>query len=569
MRQLLYNALFLAGIFGAVTSVSPTPRLYSGCTYLRRKIYCYGGVDRADAGIQADRLMTMDDFYYLDISGNFAVSNASSAWVEINAEGGLQPEPNAFYSMGKISENNTIVISGGLGRNDRTLLVNPTIAYNVITNTWFTMSGNSGNQVYAAANAQESNNSLYIWGGVSDAATGYGFQDYEPDMRILDLIADQWRRVDLYARIPTRVYHTSTLGNDQRSIYFIGGQAQTYVTAENGTSYYEKTLAPMNSILVFDTSTSMWATRNTTGITPSSRLWHTAELKPNTNEIVVYGGAIMLPNSTEPAEDFCYVLDTTSMSWTIINLNKDEGAGIRSDHSAVFLEDSTLMFIMFGMNENADGRADVQVLNTDSWQWVQNYEGPGPLPNDNQDESGSGSSGLSGGAIAGIVIGVVATIVIIVGALFFIRLQRRRRQQSSHHVINNNSNMSPPRYSNDIKMENEIQPFNVATTLSIQQQAQYYPTAQGLAPPPAQHYAIAQSDGRLSPISSRTRVAGTTTTIETNTIPSPQQQRLVGETSSPQRLSVEIDSPKPDGSHQEQQNVLRMTLSPVKPDGSG
>ena len=116
------------------------------CVNLERKIFCYGGVDLTPQAKQQPELVTLDDFYYLDISGNFAVSNASSFWVRIHSQGSLRAEPNAFYSVATVPNNNTIVFSGGVGRNDDTLLVNPTMAYNTRANSWSVVSGNSGTQ---------------------------------------------------------------------------------------------------------------------------------------------------------------------------------------------------------------------------------------------------------------------------------------------------------------------------------------------------------------------------------------------------------------------------------------
>ncbi|KAI7855128.1 hypothetical protein BDC45DRAFT_568473 [Circinella umbellata] len=578
MRKIPYHTLLFAGIFGIVTSVSPTPRLYGSCVYLRRKIYCYGGVDHSDQARKSSDMITMNDFYYLDISGNFTVNNASSAWIEIQAsKNSIQPEPNAFYSIGVISEHNTIVINGGIGKNDDSLLVNPTIAYDVTGNIWTAMSGNSGNQMYesttyeyAGAAAKEYNNSLYIWGGVSDRATGYEFQDFEPDMRILDFTANQWRRIILYANIPTRIYHTSTLGNDKRSIYYIGGQTQTLTTAENGTVYYNKTQAPMNSILVFDIFTGMWVTRNTTGATPTGRLWHTAELKPNSNEIVVYGGASQIDfNTTAAPDDYCCVLDTTAMSWKIVDIERNSGAGIRVGHSAVFLEESSFMFILFGTDENSYPRTDIQILDTNSWNWVQNYQGPGPLADDWEQEE-VGSPGLSGGIIAGIVIGAVVGIGAVVSVVFLL-LRRRRKKTPTHQPINNSNDMNPPpRYSNDINArKNEFRPQDNFGMQQQQQQTEYYASNQGLAPPPRQHY-TAENDGRPIPISSNATLPTPTNNSGSATVKSPRQGLTITEVLGsplPQRLSIEREATKPDGS-QNQKDVPRITLHPVKPDGS-
>ena len=70
------------------------------------------------------------------------------------------------------------------------------------------------------------------------------------------------------------------------------------------------------------------------------------------------------------------------------------------------------MFILFGVDVSLHERIDFQVLDTDSWTWIENYIGPGRNNNDitNQsppDNSRSGD-GLSGGTIAGVAVGAIA-----------------------------------------------------------------------------------------------------------------------------------------------------------------
>ncbi|KAI8150092.1 hypothetical protein BJV82DRAFT_585804 [Fennellomyces sp. T-0311] len=90
MRRLSWSTIIiLASIFRLGLGDTGSPRTYGIRFYLQRKIFCGGGVDLTTEARQQPDMVTLDDFYYLDISGDFAVSNVSSARVRILAQGTL------------------------------------------------------------------------------------------------------------------------------------------------------------------------------------------------------------------------------------------------------------------------------------------------------------------------------------------------------------------------------------------------------------------------------------------------------------------------------------------------
>ncbi|KAI9259548.1 hypothetical protein BDA99DRAFT_538508 [Phascolomyces articulosus] len=388
-------------------------------------MYCFGGSTWSfQAGTDSDH--AMNDLFYLDVAESFTVSSSGSAWVQANNTGSVVPESNFMFAMTSIPATNTIYINGGTGPMDNTLLVNPSIAYDAKEESWTVMSGNSGLQTYLHSVVADSNGKIYAWGGVSDAGNGYTGEEYPRNMRVLDFNAT----VMLPNTFEARLYHVGVLGNDGVTIFYFGGKTEVQYTADNGTTLYQESDALFSEILTYNTQTSLWATREATGDIPTPRVLHAAALKPKTNEIVLYGGAhTNITLGVVP--DFCVVLDTTTMTWTNQNLSTSAGAGARFGHSAVFPEDSTMLFIMFGIDSNVYERTDFQVLDTETWQWVDSYVGPGRKEDGSSDGStdqpgdGNPSGGsLSKGAIAGIAVGVVAAVVIGCGALFFF-LRRR------------------------------------------------------------------------------------------------------------------------------------------------
>ncbi|KAI9491417.1 hypothetical protein BDB00DRAFT_874311 [Zychaea mexicana] len=139
--------------------------------------------------------------------------------------------------------------------------------------------------------------------------------------------------------------------------------------------------------------------------------------------------------------------------------------------------------------------------------------------------NGSDSEPLSGGAIAGIIVGIIAATAIIAGALYFLKLRKRRPHQDF-------KNYSSSR--NDIKSTDDVQPpTNITSQLS------------GNAGFP---------------------VVGTTEKA-TGGSSSSSSYSIMGPPSFPsaQRPNFELESTKPDGSEGQ---VPHRTLHSIKPDGS-
>ena len=86
----------------------------------------------------------------------------------------------------------------------------------------------------------------------------------------------------------------------------------------------------------------------------------------------------------------------------------------------MFPANSSMLFVMFGIDSNVYERTDFQVLDTNKWQWIDSYVGPGRideessdgLPQNPSDSEPSGGS-LTAGSIAGVVVGCVAGVSLI------------------------------------------------------------------------------------------------------------------------------------------------------------
>lgn len=91
------------------------------------------------------------------------------------------------------------------------------------------------------------------------------------------------------------------------------------------------------------------------------------------------------------------------------------GSGSRFGHSAVLYMD-TYLFIVFGGDHVTMSMNNFFLLDIDNWIWLDNFTTTGHSGDGNSTGTASDipPSGISGGAIAGIVIGVVALVSIII-----------------------------------------------------------------------------------------------------------------------------------------------------------
>jgi hypothetical protein len=79
-------------------------------------------------------------------------------------------------------------------------------------------------------------------------------------------------------------------------------------------------------------------------------------------------------DSPKVVSDYIYLLNTTSLTWSTVNLaNPDQGANARFGHSAVLYKQHTL-FIIFGVDILGLARNDFFLLDLEHWQWVTEFK---------------------------------------------------------------------------------------------------------------------------------------------------------------------------------------------------
>ncbi|KAI9005517.1 hypothetical protein CLU79DRAFT_824805 [Phycomyces nitens] len=186
-----------------------------------------------------------------------------------------------------------------------------------------------------------------------------------------------------------RYGHTATaLPNGQ--IVYIDGLSRTLDS--------NLAITNMNTVDIYDTITNTWTRKTTVGQRVVTRWGSSAVLGPDNKTIFVFGGNDM--NNT--FHNNIFLLDTTTWIWTTPYISGNYPT-IRSYPSMGFI-DTNILAILYGGGMNI-GYNDINILRIDdqgNFSWLS-----GPDDYLNLDSSENTKSGMSGGEIAGIIVGVL------------------------------------------------------------------------------------------------------------------------------------------------------------------
>ncbi|KAG1234117.1 hypothetical protein G6F67_003792 [Rhizopus microsporus] len=150
------------------------------------------------------------------------------------------------------------------------------------------------------------------------------------------------------------IFHTATLDPRSGIIYYLGGEII-------GTT--EPSISQISWGYTFNTANGDWNTRYYTapnGNFPSGRVYHTSTMAPNSQHIILFGGAdsankgICLSNPEKVTDVFCFkpvvsdylfTLDLQTSTWVQVRLNSALSLP-RFGHSAVLVNNT--LFILSG-----------------------------------------------------------------------------------------------------------------------------------------------------------------------------------------------------------------------------
>ncbi|KAL9556374.1 hypothetical protein PS6_002361 [Mucor atramentarius] len=371
-----------------------------------------------------------------------------------------------------VYNNNSLFVTGGYTYNG-TMITNQTIVYNRDENTWRTLntyvdtSSNSTRQIYnaAAVNLAPIENTIALYGGVTEnpiVNTTVPIQTDSSNQTVMhegyssianfNYGSNQWLPRSPQTNIPATLYSAQTVTFNPKTglIYYLGG---FYYTSPD---YTKENKQDFKSANVFDTSRGVWSSLSLKGAIPAPRMFPTATLLPNSNDILLFGGTNT--GQSIPFIDFCYTLNLDTNNWTRQNIDTVGVASApRFAHSGTTVISQTLvnictnqqiavlvnttLFIMFGLAVYNNPLDDILVMSVndvnnlyfpDTYPYIEQIK---TIPNSNGSISAenaiSDSSSLSTGAVAGIAVAcvVVGLGAIAAAAFFYIRKKRADKKK--------------------------------------------------------------------------------------------------------------------------------------------
>ncbi|KAG2213447.1 hypothetical protein INT47_009121 [Mucor saturninus] len=453
-----------------IKSEKISPRAGSRCVCSSNKIFCYGG--------KPDNANYDNSIYLLDLNNidRGPVTDLMKKWTEITVgQSSSVPRNEYRYDSQFVAlPNGSMIFDGGYNEGD--LLKAKTVIFDIESYTWnilpnFEDAKNGGyRQTYSGtATYLPATKRIAFYGGKTlNAALNSNFTTNSRQLSNLtyEIIADQDPTKKLIAssvgyyyqtffNLNTNTWTTTTvdpfppngsplLTSYQTSTFHPRTQTIIYIGGYSLDDALKGSTVPLDSYIAFNTGSTTWKVQNLTGVSiPGPRYLHTATLLQTEDDILVYGGAFQPKNASLPAEivrDYIYTLDLTKFSWTAHN-KLPEPMGPRANHSAVLVND-TRLFIMFGKRRSATNTSFVA---TDSILVLNVKDRAAPVFLDNyphpSGEDDSFSSGLAGGAIAGII-------TIIAFVLYRIKRKGKEENLKEMHVdwdgIDNGYREDPP-----------------------------------------------------------------------------------------------------------------------------
>ncbi|KAI8080979.1 hypothetical protein BDF21DRAFT_493291 [Thamnidium elegans] len=459
-------ALIIASLAACFTYASAgdiiASRSFPSCGYVGGQIYCWGG----DTSPIFNLKPTMDeDIYSLNINSfvgkrsEVLISQWNKIVPDIPIAIGQRRTPTSIV----LSDRKRFMIQGG---NNPSLFKykNQTIIYDTTSNKWTTGSAYSPNnvgvkQIYSSTAVNLPNGLIGFYGGfelLSDISTpeisGNGNAvtfdsknlSYVGFNRFITYNTDSgtWAPFSPQASTLLDFYPTSqtaTINPNTGKVYYLGG---SYYTT---TSNWAPIKIPFSWAAVFDTKSGTWSNETMGGNLPSTRMYHTANLLPNSQDIILYGGS---EDDKTASTSFCYTLNLETNTWTkhdTISI-PEYLSGPRFSHSAVLVD--TTLFILFG--RGVDGALNPSLLTIDVASasniiYTANYVSNSTDNNSNESSSNesnsNGSGGLSKGAVGGIAAGAIVIGLGIIAFVFFC-LRRQKKAKKAKKQDNTPEHMA-------------------------------------------------------------------------------------------------------------------------------
>ncbi|ORZ13687.1 hypothetical protein BCR42DRAFT_493069 [Absidia repens] len=399
-------------------------------------------------------------FYSLDTSQRLSPNQAKENWKEVPLPSNFELEPRAEFGHAIVNITNWFITSGaGAGTNyTEPTLVNNTLFYNLKTNEWRTYAPSSltsdpynannpiSRQLLGVSACSQSNNksgitpAVFTGGGLSlgnmsmfDSNTSVYHATMAMDENWNTLRTEGMEKPGRF----TRAFREICAFTDRFRIFPFGGFSYNVTTAAN---FYNGTDDP-NEAMSFkqtgffdiESNTNNLSSNPLDSVVPSDRYWHSLTPIPVVGKVIMFGGVF----NHEVNRDYCYVFDIDVRDWTLCDFgNSINVPGPRYGHSAVLIGNDTL-YILFGADATHQLVNDVAILNVTSMRWLNATANSTVFNAADENSSASGSPPtLSPGQIAGIVIGVVAGVsLIVVGVVIYYCMWRRKKNAENSDIL--------------------------------------------------------------------------------------------------------------------------------------
>ncbi|KAG1303594.1 hypothetical protein G6F64_009943 [Rhizopus arrhizus] len=416
--------------------------------------------------------------YSLDINQYYGKeSNAlNSKWNVITSSNSFDVETRRTPEFAVLADGKSFLLVGGLNigsTGSNGIFANQTILYNAVQNTWeklpdYSEPNRAERQIFfgSATNLpSDTHDTIGFYGGFEDrpnmsipmisesgltvnsSGDGSSVRGFD-SLTVFNITSKTWSIRSPQTNIPTNFFvnsHTATLNPRTGKMYILGG---SYYTA---TSVIYPIRFSFSETYVFDTVIGSWSLVKLNAASnsriPSDRVYHSATMMPNSQDILVYGGT---NDGRIAVTDYCYTLNLDTNTWTEqVNVSVPTSVtanGARFAHTAVLV--NTTLFILFGKDINGSPSPNsltFDISNIANIQYTTTYPFISPDSSSGNSSGSSGiipnmgspqSNGLSGGAKAGIAIGVVAGVAAIAaGAFFFYRHKKNEDRAPQGDVM--------------------------------------------------------------------------------------------------------------------------------------
>ncbi|PKY43656.1 galactose oxidase [Rhizophagus irregularis] len=349
-------------------------------TLIGDKIYFIGGYNFSISPKESDV------FYY---DGN------KLAWVEVNNQvSGQGGDLSIVYQLDtKTNKITTPVILGDFPNRDNLIFMS-SVSYKGI---------------------------IYLFGGVKTDEAGTNI--FYDNHYIFDTINLNWKEGGLTNVPPPRYKHTATLVDE--IIYYIGG-----IQMNNA---YTTSYASMSIIFRYNTISNTWSSKVATGNTPGLRAGHSAVLVEG--KICIFGGVYL---DSSPTESIA-MLDTNNLEWSIPSFKNPRRPNMPTLPNLVY-HTATLvdkrMFVAFGndtdnvVNGYKGLNTDFYIFDFNNFEWYIATADELTNPSSNIPKLFSSSAGMPSSklAIIGLSVGIVLSILAVVGILVFVYYRRKKNQ---------------------------------------------------------------------------------------------------------------------------------------------